>query len=235
LSERGIDAKLRTPQGELLLRSRLIGAHNVQNLVVALGVALALELDLSPVTAALANEPGAPGRLERCDGPSDDIIVLVDYAHTPDALGRALDAVRPFARGRVIAVFGCGGDRDKTKRRPMGKAAAEKADIVVVTNDNPRGEAPEAIAAAIVDGVHEAGLTAAGGLGDAGRGYVVELDRARAIRLAVAAARAGEVVLIAGKGHESYQIIGADQRAFDDRAEARCALRGRRNGEGRAG
>jgi UDP-N-acetylmuramoyl-L-alanyl-D-glutamate--2,6-diaminopimelate ligase len=235
LSERGIDARLRTPQGDLFLRSPLIGAHNVENLVVTLGVAHALELDLSRVAGALANELGAPGRLERCEGPSDDIMVLVDYAHTPDALGRALDAVRPFAKGRVFAVFGCGGDRDKTKRGPMGRAAAERADVVVVTNDNPRGEVPEVIAAAIAVGVRAAGLSAANGLRDTKRGYVVELDRARAIRLAVSAARAGDVVLIAGKGHESYQITGADRRPFDDRAEARAALLDRRHGRGGVG
>jgi UDP-N-acetylmuramoyl-L-alanyl-D-glutamate--2,6-diaminopimelate ligase len=237
LSDRGIDATLRTPQGGITLRSRLVGAHNVENLVVALGVALALELDLSRAAAALANELGAPGRLERCEGPSDDIMVLVDYAHTPDALGRVLDAVRAFARGRVFAVFGCGGDRDRTKRGPMGRAAAEKADIVVVTNDNPRGEAPEEIATAIVEGIREARVRAveANALHDPERGYVVELDRARAIRLAVEGARAGDVVLIAGKGHEAYQITGAERRPFDDRAEARAALVERRRGTTGAG
>jgi len=236
LTERGIELVLRTPQGEMAVTSRLIGAHNVENLVVALGVVHALELDLHRASAALAKEPGAPGRLERCEDPEDDVTVLVDYAHTPDALSRALDAVRPFAHGRVLCVFGCGGDRDKTKRAPMGRAAAERADVVVVTNDNPRGEGPEAIAASILEGIEAAGLPSVGegGLRPAGRGFAVMLDRAAAIRAAVRAAGKGDVVLIAGKGHESYQIVGDDRRAFDDRAHARAALQERRRSVSKA-
>jgi UDP-N-acetylmuramoyl-L-alanyl-D-glutamate--2,6-diaminopimelate ligase len=236
LTERGIEAVLRTPQGEIAVASRLIGAHNVENLVVALGVVHALELDLRLASAALAKEPGAPGRLERCEDPEDDVTVLVDYAHTPAALARALDAVRPFARGRILCVFGCGGDRDKTKRAPMGRAAAERADVIVVTNDNPRGERPEAIAASIRDGVEAAGLPNVDPvrLRDTGRGFAVLLDRAEAIRAAVTAARKGDVVLIAGKGHESYQILGDDRRAFDDRAHARSALIERRRSVSKA-
>jgi UDP-N-acetylmuramoyl-L-alanyl-D-glutamate--2,6-diaminopimelate ligase len=237
LSAEGIDAVLRTPRGEVALRSPLVGAHNVENLVVVLGVVHALDLDLSRASAALMNELGAPGRLERCEEPGDDVMVLVDYAHTPAALGRALDAARSFARGRLLCVFGCGGDRDTTKRGPMGKTAAEKADILVVTNDNPRGEAPEVIAEAIVKGVLAVSSPAldARGLRDATRGYFVELDRARAIHLAVLGARAGDVVVIAGKGHESYQITGGHRRPFDDRAEARAALADRRRGVTKAG
>jgi len=236
LDERGIEAVLRTPQGPVTVRSRLLGAHNVENLVVALGVVHALELDLQRASAALAKEPGAPGRLERCEDPEDDVTVLVDYAHTPDALARALDAVRPFAKGRVLCVFGCGGDRDKTKRAPMGRAAAERADVVLVTNDNPRGEKPEAIAESILEGVRAVGLPGVdeGRLGEASRGFVVLLDRAEAIRAAVTAARSGDVVLIAGKGHESYQIVGDDRRAFEDRAHARAALAERRRSVSKA-
>jgi UDP-N-acetylmuramoyl-L-alanyl-D-glutamate--2,6-diaminopimelate ligase len=237
LSERGIEAFLRTPQGEIALVSRLIGMHNVENLVVALGVVHALGLDLRRASEALANESGPPGRLERCEEPGDDVIVLVDYAHTPDALGRALDAVRPITRGRVFCVFGCGGDRDKTKRGPIGRAAGERADILVVTNDNPRSEAPEAIADAIVHGIREVQLTAlpASALRDATRGYLVELDRAQAIHAVVMSARPGDLVLIAGKGHESYQIQGDDRRPFADRAHARAALVDRRRSLARAG
>jgi UDP-N-acetylmuramoyl-L-alanyl-D-glutamate--2,6-diaminopimelate ligase len=236
LTERGIEAVLRTPQGEVLVRSRLLGAHNVENLVVALGIVHALELDLHRASAALVNELGAPGRLERCEEPEDDVIVLVDYAHTPDALARALDAVRSIAKGRVICVFGCGGDRDKTKRPLMGKASAERADVVIVTNDNPRGESPEAIAASVVEGVRSTGSPSVdeARLREARRGSVVMLDRALAIRAAVTAAREGDVVLIAGKGHESHQIVGDERRAFDDRAQARAALAERRRSVSKA-
>lgn len=222
---RGIHARLRTPNGEIDLASRLVGAHNLENLVVALGVAHALDLDLGRAAAALANEPGAPGRLERCDGPEDDVTVLVDYAHTPDALARALDAVRsatPPGR-RLWCVFGCGGDRDPTKRAPMGAAAARGADVVVVTSDNPRTEDPRAIAAAVIDGVREAG-----------RDPQVELDRRKAIALAVRSASAGDVILLAGKGHEDYQIVGTVKLPLDDRIEARAALEARRDARGKA-
>ncbi|MEI2768581.1 MAG: multicopper oxidase domain-containing protein [Nitrosomonas sp.] len=146
--------------GEVEVRSRLLGLHNVENLLVALAIALALDIvDPADAARALGEEGGAPGRLERCDEDADDVRVLVDYAHTPDALARALDSLAPFRVGRVICVFGCGGDRDPTKRAPMGSAAGRGADLAVVTSDNPRGEAPEAIAEAVEVGVRAAGLT----------------------------------------------------------------------------
>ncbi len=230
LSESGIEARFRTPKGEVELISRLLGGHNVQNLAVALGVACALDLDVGRASAALGNEPGAAGRLERCEDPKDDVIVLVDYAHTPVALARALDAVRPITRGRLLCVFGCGGDRDPMKRAPMGDAAARGADVAIVTSDNPRGEEPGAIAASVVEGLRAGGapLLAAQDLQAADRGYLVVLDRAEAVRLAVVAARPGDVVLIAGKGHETYQIVGAERRYMDDRILARHALAARR-------
>lgn len=218
---RGVTARLRTPGGELLISSRLIGAHNLENIVVALGVAHALDLDLSRAAEALSRERGAPGRLERCDGPDDDVIVLVDYAHTPDALARALEAVRSATQGRVHCVFGCGGDRDATKRAPMGRAAGEGADVVIVTNDNPRTEDPAAIASAVVAGVRSAG-----------REPTVELDRRKAIDLAVRSASRGDLVLLAGKGHEDYQIVGTTKHAMDDRIEAGLALEARRRERG---
>jgi UDP-N-acetylmuramoyl-L-alanyl-D-glutamate--2,6-diaminopimelate ligase len=218
---KGIRATVRTPAGDVTLASRLVGAHNLENLLVALGVAHALELDLGRAAEALSREAGAPGRLERCDSPDDDVVVLVDYAHTPDALGRVLDALRATSPGRLLCVFGCGGDRDPTKRVPMGRAVGSRADVAYVTSDNPRSESPALIAATAADGVRAAGLEP-----------IVELDRATAIDRAVASAAPGDVVLVAGKGHENYQIVGGVKIPFDDRVQARDALVRRRAARG---
>jgi len=212
LDARGIQAKMKTPQGDVAIQSKLIGAHNLENLASALGVACALGLDVHLAAAALATERGAPGRLERVDD-GDDITVVVDYAHTPDALSRVIQAL---GNARIICVFGCGGNRDKGKRGPMGEAAAA-ASVVFVTSDNPRTEDPQAIADAAAEGVRRAG-----------KEPIVEIDRARAIERAVLGAHAGDVVLVAGKGHEDYQIIGTEKRAFDDRIVCRDALAKRR-------
>ncbi|HEY6461529.1 MAG TPA: UDP-N-acetylmuramoyl-L-alanyl-D-glutamate--2,6-diaminopimelate ligase, partial [Polyangiaceae bacterium] len=221
LDARGIAATVRTPAGDVPLVSRLVGAHNVENLLLALGIAFSLELDVARAAEALSREPGAPGRLERCDAEGDDVTVLVDYAHTPDALARALDAVRAVATGKVWCVFGCGGDRDPTKRGPMGEAVGRRADVAIVTNDNPRTEDPVVIAEAVVAGVRASGAKPQ-----------VELDRRKAIDLAVRSAGTGDVVLVAGKGHEDYQIVGTVKHPFDDRIETRRALaeRGRARG-----
>jgi UDP-N-acetylmuramoyl-L-alanyl-D-glutamate--2,6-diaminopimelate ligase len=215
--ERGFFALVRTPRGPAALTSRLVGLHNVENVLLSLGIACALDLDVERAARALSAAPAPPGRFERCDGDDDSVIVLVDYAHTPDALARVLDAVRAVAAGRVLCVFGCGGDRDPTKRRPMGEAVGRRADVAVVTSDNPRGEDPAVIAAAVADGVRAAG-----------REPVVEVDRRRAIDWAVQAAAPGDVVLVAGKGHEDYQLVGTVKHPFDDRLEARRALAARR-------
>ena len=217
----GIQALVRTPRGDVELASRLIGAHNLDNLLLALGIAHALDLDVRPAAAALSREPGPPGRLERCDTPGDDVMSLVDYAHTPDALARVLDAVRGIAGGRIWCVFGCGGDRDPTKRGPMGEAVGRRAEVAVVTSDNPRTEDPRGIAEAVAAGVRRAG-----------RDPVVELDRAKAIGFAVRSAAAGDAVLIAGKGHEDYQIVGTVKHPFDDRVQTRRALDARRRARG---
>jgi len=140
--------------------------------------------------------------------------VVVDYAHSPDALARVLDVLRPLARGRLITVFGCGGDRDRGKRPLMGEAAARRSDLVVLTSDNPRTEDPLGILADIEEGVRAAGMT----------GHLVEPDRRAAIALALGLARPGDLVLVAGKGHEDYQIVGTVKRHLDDREEVRCAL-----------
>jgi|HubBroStandDraft_1064217.scaffolds.fasta_scaffold15182_4 UDP-N-acetylmuramoyl-L-alanyl-D-glutamate--2,6-diaminopimelate ligase len=224
----GIEATVRTPDGDVRLHSRLVGRHNLENLLLALGVACALGVDVGRAAEALSHEPGAPGRLERCDGEGDDLTVLVDYAHTPDALARVLDAVRAAliatSDRRLWCVFGCGGDRDRAKRAPMGEAVAHRADVAVVTSDNPRTEAPAAIAAAIIDGVHRGGAEP-----------IVELDRRRAIQFAIGAASPGDVVVLAGKGHEAYQQVGNVKHPFDDRVEARRALETRRSARAAGG
>jgi len=220
LGSRTTKAALRTPQGPVELDSKLIGGHNLSNMVVCLGISIALGLDVAKAACALS-EVAVPGRLERCDAPGDDLVVVVDYAHTPDALERVLATLkllRPTASAgaRLICVFGCGGDRDPNKRAPMGRAVAAWADVAVVTTDNPRTEDPAAIVDAILPGLEGA------------RAVVVELDRGRAIADAIDGARPGDVVLIAGKGHETYQIVGEKILHFDDREQARAALARRR-------
>jgi UDP-N-acetylmuramoyl-L-alanyl-D-glutamate--2,6-diaminopimelate ligase len=214
----GIFIRARTPAGEVTIRSHLLGAHNASNLLAALAATHLLGFDVEDAAAALSSPIQVAGRLERCDAPgADDVIVLVDYAHTPDALARVLASVRALSEGRVVCVFGCGGDRDPLKRPRMGEAVGLAADVAIVTNDNPRSEDPRAIAEAILPGLAR------------GRAEVlVELDRARAIERAVLDAEPGDVVLIAGKGHEPYQIIGDVTLPFDDRDEARRALAARR-------
>jgi UDP-N-acetylmuramoyl-L-alanyl-D-glutamate--2,6-diaminopimelate ligase len=218
----GIQADVHTPRGDVHLSSRLLGAHNVDNLLLALGVAHALDLDLGRAAEGLSRDPGVPGRLERCDGPEDDVVALVDYAHTPDALARVLDALRAIKKGRLWCVFGCGGDRDPTKRAPMGEAVARRADVCILTSDNPRSEDPRAIADAVLAGMR--GANATGG----GVEPTVELDRRAAIDRAVSGASSGDIVLVAGKGHEDYQIVGKTRLPFDDRVVVRAALERRR-------
>jgi UDP-N-acetylmuramoyl-L-alanyl-D-glutamate--2,6-diaminopimelate ligase len=220
----GIRASLATPVGPLGVSSPLVGTHNLENLLCAAGMALGLGIAPGAVGRALSLSTGAPGRLERVQG--GGISVFVDYAHTDDALARALSALRGLSPGRLLCVFGCGGDRDRGKRPLMGRAAAAGADLTVVTSDNPRTEDPDAIIAEILPGL------AAGGASrltvEAARrgtpGFLVEPDRRAAIALAVSCAREGDAVLVAGKGHEEYQIVGTEERPFSDREEARRAL-----------
>jgi UDP-N-acetylmuramoyl-L-alanyl-D-glutamate--2,6-diaminopimelate ligase len=227
VSANGTRAWVATPFGRLELATPLVGGYNLENLALAIGMAVADGLPADAIVAGAAALAAVPGRLERVPNPRG-VLCIVDYAHTPDALGRAIAAVRPLtgAGGRVIVVFGCGGDRDRGKRPIMGEIAARSADLAVVTSDNPRTEDPAKIVAAIVDGVRRTGLPElpAAALGDAPRGYHVDVDRRSAIRAAAAAARAGDVLLLAGKGHEDYQIVGATRSRFDDREEAAAAL-----------
>jgi UDP-N-acetylmuramoyl-L-alanyl-D-glutamate--2,6-diaminopimelate ligase len=192
-----------------------VGQFNLANLLAAVGAALHLGLDLASLVAQLPQFAGVPGRMERVQiSDRQDISTLVDYAHTPDSLENLLKAARPFISGKTICVFGCGGDRDRTKRPLMGKIAADLADVVVVTSDNPRTEDPERILEDIVAGIPPSVKVKVKVIG----------DRAAAIRQAILEAEPGDGVLIAGKGHEDYQILGTEKIHFDDREQARESL-----------
>ena len=209
----GVKGKLHTPQGEITFSSPLVGDYNLENFLAAVGTSLHLGMGLDRIVAAMEDFPGVPGRMERVQvSPQQNITAIVDYAHTPDSLESLLTAARPFIHGKVICVFGCGGDRDRTKRPQMGKIAAELADLVVVTSDNPRTEDPARILADVVAGIHRTA------------GIEVIADRSLAIARAISIAEAGDGVLIAGKGHEDYQILGTEKIHFDDREQARAAL-----------
>jgi UDP-N-acetylmuramoyl-L-alanyl-D-glutamate--2,6-diaminopimelate ligase len=200
--------------GKTRVRLPLLGRYNAENAALAYGAALALGLPHDVIVRGLESMPNVPGRLERVDA-GQRFQVVVDYAHTPDALERSIAAAREHTAGRVLLVFGCGGDRDRQKRAPMGAIAARGADVAWVTSDNPRSEDPAAIAAEIVAGAPAGALR-------------VELDRRAAIGAAIAAAHAGDLVLIAGKGHETTQTLGDRVLPFDDREVARAALGGGR-------
>ncbi len=209
----GVSGILHTPVGNIAFSSPLVGQYNLANLLAAVGTILLLGLDLPSVVAALPQFEGVPGRMERVQiSPDQDISTIVDYAHTPDSLENLLKAARPFIQGKMICVFGCGGDRDRTKRPKMGQIAANLADEVVVTSDNPRTEDPEKILQDILEGI------------PASVQPRVICDRATAIRTAILNAQPGDGVLIAGKGHEDYQILGTEKIHFDDREQARAAL-----------
>ncbi len=220
----GLGATLRTPRGTVGIRSPLVGAYNLENLVCAAGLALALDVPPAAVSRGLSESHGAPGRLERFS--ARGVSVFVDYAHTDDALAHALEALRGVGPRRIVCVFGCGGDRDRGKRPLMGEAAGRGADLVIVTSDNPRSEDPAAIIQEILPGLERAGLRRLGAqeLCLDERGYAVEPDRRSAIALAVAAAREGDAVLLAGKGHEDTQVVGTERLPCSDRDEARRAL-----------
>jgi UDP-N-acetylmuramoyl-L-alanyl-D-glutamate--2,6-diaminopimelate ligase len=208
-----VSGKLHTPVGEVPFQSPLVGQYNLSNLLAAVGAVLHLGLRLESLVEAISDFPGVPGRMERVQiQPEQDISVIVDYAHTPDSLENLLKASRPFIQGKMICVFGCGGDRDRTKRPKMGKIAAELADVAVVTSDNPRTEDPERILQDVLEGIPSSVEP------------IVICDRATAIRTAILQAQPGDGVLIAGKGHEDYQILGTEKIHFDDREQARDAL-----------
>jgi UDP-N-acetylmuramoyl-L-alanyl-D-glutamate--2,6-diaminopimelate ligase len=214
LSARGIELEFDSSWGTGAFTSALLGDFNVDNLLTVTAVLLDWGLPPDDVLRVMARVHAAPGRMETFGGPPAPLAV-VDYAHTPDALSKALSAARRHCRGRLTVVFGCGGDRDPGKRPLMGAIAAEHADAIVITDDNPRSESPQGIAAGIVEGI------------PAGKPTRIELDRARAIREAIEDARADDVIVIAGKGHEDYQIYGSERRSFSDRDVVLACLSGR--------
>ncbi len=237
-SIRGVEIELRGPWGARPILLPLVGAHNVANGLEAAAACFALGLDGAAIAAGLESCRAPAGRLERVSGPRDDVSVLVDYAHSDDALRRVLEALRGLVEpagagargggtgpragrgGRLRVVFGCGGDRDHTKRPRMGRVAARLADSIVVTSDNPRGEDPRAIIDQVLEGI-PAGRRAE---------TLAIVDRREAIARAIGDSRPGDLVLIAGKGHETYQIVGAERRPFDDRLVAAEALASRAGG-----
>ncbi len=200
-----------SPEIHMRVSTRLVGAFNVANILTALGIGLGLGLDAGRMLAAVQEFSGVPGRMEPVDA-GQDFGVLVDYAHTPDSVANVLRTARGITRGRLIAVLGCGGDRDKTKRPLMGREAEKAADLVFITSDNPRSEDPLAIIADILSGLKSA------------EAVIVQPDRRLAIGAAVSAARPGDVVMILGKGHESGQELATTTVPFDDRQVAREAL-----------
>ena len=226
----GTAIELRCPWGKLQLSSPLAGDFNVSNLQTALGIGHALGVDAQKMAEALATCHGAPGRLERIAVPailaSQRPAVFVDYAHTPDALEQVLITLAKLPHQRLGLVFGCGGDRDRGKRHLMGQVAAQRADWVIVTDDNPRSEDPPAIVSEIRTGLEAAGMVVLDGEGShmPDQGYRVIHDRVRAIEEAISLAGPEDIVLVAGKGHEQMQLTGAVSRYFDDREQARDAI-----------
>jgi UDP-N-acetylmuramoyl-L-alanyl-D-glutamate--2,6-diaminopimelate ligase len=218
----GLNARLITPTGETNIKSSLIGDFNIYNILAAAAAALCMDIDLDQTAAGVEALEGVPGRLELVKN-RRSLAIVVDYAHTPDALLSALKAVRPLVEGRLIVLFGCGGDRDRGKRREMGRIAGKLSDLVFITSDNPRTEDPADIASQIQEGVRDSGLKNLSSMSvneRFGPGYILDLDRRNAIRRAIAVAGESDLILIAGKGHEDYQIIGTQKRHFDDREVA---------------
>jgi UDP-N-acetylmuramyl-tripeptide synthetase len=217
----GLRLRARTPRGEIAIESPLVGRPHAYNILCAIGIGLALGFTPDQIARGIAQCRHVPGRFERVSTAEDEVAVVVDYAHTPDALVNVLRTVRSITDqrgGRVITVMGCGGDRDRTKRPLMGEVAARLSDWVIATSDNPRSEDPEAILKEI-----EAGLK------EAGRNYELLVDRREAIFRAITTARPQDVVVIAGKGHENYQILASGKVHFDDREVACEALARRRS------
>jgi UDP-N-acetylmuramyl-tripeptide synthetase len=216
-SLQGLKFDVRTPRGTLNLRSKLVGRPNVYNILASVATATALDLPFDAIERGVAALDGVPGRFQLASGAKDEVTVVVDYAHTDDALRNLLETARPLAHGRLITVFGCGGDRDRTKRPLMGAVAGRLSDVIVITSDNPRGEDPQRIIDEVLRGITVKTRR------DANQVLTI-VDRRAAISKAIEVAKPGDLVLIAGKGHEKYQVIGDRTLPFDDVAVAREAL-----------
>ena len=226
----GISATLVTPSGEQPFHSRLLGGFNLSNIMAAAAAGVALKLPLQAIVQGIEQHTTVPGRLERVEN-TNGVTCLVDYAHTGDALENVLSTLKELASARIITVFGCGGDRDNGKRPIMGRIAADYSDLAIVTSDNPRTEDPHEILRQIREGILPLGLKEyqldelSSAIDD--KGFVMLENRREAIRLAVRLAKPGDILLLAGKGHEDYQIIGTTKHHFDDREEAANAFRER--------
>lgn len=226
----GIEAKIQTPGGALSVESRLVGKLNLYNILAAISTAVSLEIAPQIIEEGIRNLSRVDGRLEPVPVPSEcGFQVVVDYAHTPDAMEKAISCLREMTEKRLIAVFGCGGDRDRKKRPIMGRVAAEQADISILTSDNPRSEPPEEIIDEIESGVKRFGVPrlSPAQMASAPKGYTREADRRKAIELALALGRPGDLIFIGGKGHETYQILGTERHPFDDRLVVREYFAGR--------
>ncbi len=229
IGQEGILGEIVSPAGLIDLKSAMIGKHNLENILCGAAVGIALSLPLKHIEAGIADLSCVPGRLEQVLSDTGKF-VYVDYAHTPDAVEHVLDLIRDIFIGKIICVLGCGGDRDKGKRSRMGEIAGRYCDLAVITSDNPRTEEPMSIIRQIIEGAKKTshyeysydGLLR----GLSKKGYVIEPDRSAAIRLGIKVANPGDAVLIAGKGHETYQILGRRKIPFDDRREAEKALSG---------
>lgn len=218
--EDGMTGVLASPVGEIQLESRLIGRYNLYNIMAATGAAIAFGISKDAIEKGIRDFEKTPGRLERVELPAsfEGMRVFVDYAHTPDALKRVIKALRRTTKGRLITLFGCGGDRDKGKRPLMGKISAQGSDFTIITSDNPRSEDPLQIIGEIEKGLTEEGL-------EEGSNYTVFADRREAIRKGAQMMAKGDTFLLAGKGHEDYQVLGSGKIHFDDREEAQMAFR----------
>ena len=230
---RRANSKLKTQNSKLIIRTPLLGRHNVSNHLAAAGLCLAAGLDLQTIAAGLSALQGVPGRLEKVDYTSHESRatshILIDYAHTDDALKNVLTTLKPLCKGRLIVVFGCGGDRDRTKRPRMARVAEQLADVVIVTSDNPRTEKPQAIIDEIIAGFEKGPPIQRKEIQhttyDIRNTKIIEPDSRKAIELAITAAGKDDILLIAGKGHETYQIIGTQKFALSDKQVALECLR----------
>ena len=216
LTSQGTSFYVNTYKGGIQVQLNMVGKFNIYNALAAITVALIEQVPLFVIKQSLEKFVGVKGRVEIVNE-GQPFTVIVDYAHTPDGVRNVLESVKQFAQGRILCVFGCGGDRDRTKRPLMGKAAVEYSDMLWITSDNPRTEKPECIARDVEQGLIDC----------ASLSYRIELDRKVAIEQAIAAAKKGDVVLILGKGHETYQILGTTKFTFDDRMIAKEAIRSR--------